>query len=288
MTDRSRQRREINRYLYELEEQGLTTRYLSQMKGTLCSFREHCKALGMDSTKSVNRDCVWSFLRRYEGLSYSHQRTTASILRVYLTAYGNTCMHRMKLRFSGSARTRVDWLTPEETLRIFQTPMTPREMLLIGAGLLQGMRRIEILRMSVRDAKEALQTQNLRIRGKGHKERSLPLHDDFSVILQSFLVWADREFDSELLLGIKRTACEKVLGQFCSRFGRRFTHHTLRRTFGRNLWLAGVQLETISELLGHSSVDMTRLYLGLNMTDMRKALSAYRVPMNCTTPVKPV
>lgn len=287
MTDRSRQRREINQYLRGLEEEGMTRRYWSQVRSTLYSFREHCSALEVNSTRSVEPDTVWSFLAGFEGLSYSHQRTTASILRTYLTAHGNTCMHRMKLRFRGTGRTRVDWLTPEETEQVFRTPMMPREMLLIGAGLLQGMRRIETLRMTVRDAKEALQMQNLRIKGKGHKERSMPLHEDFAVILQSFMAWADHETEAETVLGIQRTMSEKVLRQFCTRFGRRFTYHTLRRTFGRNLWLNGEKLETISELLGHSSVDMTRVYLGLNLTDMRKALAGYRVPAVCTLTTKP-
>ncbi|MEE9236533.1 MAG: hypothetical protein V3U52_01915 [Thermoplasmata archaeon] len=34
-------------------------------------------------------------------------------------------------------------------------------------------------------------------------------------------------------------------------------HQTLRRTGGRKLWIAGVLIETVSEILGHESVDMT-------------------------------
>ena len=61
----------------------------------------------------------------------------------------------------------------------------------------------------------------------------------------------------------------------------------MRRTFGRNLWLLGVQVEVISEILGHSSTDMTRKYLGLNLTDMRKALSCYTVARTRTFLEKP-
>lgn len=274
--DNTQMKREIGRYLRELEEEGITRRYWLQTKSTLRMFREHCKARGVTSSKAVDPDCIRSFLVRYEGLSYSHQRTTGSILRVFLAVHGNRCMNRMRLRFRGYGRTRVDWLTPEETEQVFRTPMTPREMLLIGAGLLQGMRRIETLRMSVRDAKEALETKNLRVRGKGRTERAIPLHEDFCVILQGFMACSDHEDDSATVLGIQRTASEEVLRGFCSRFGRKITYHTLRRTFGRNLWLLGVKLETVSELLGHSSTDMTRLYLGLNLSDMKSALSVYR------------
>ena len=51
-----------------------------------------------------------------------------------------------------------------------------------------------------------------------------------------------------------------------------FTNHTLRRTFGRLLWLAGVPIEKISEILGHADTKTTLLYLELNMEDQADAM----------------
>jgi integrase/recombinase XerC len=235
----------------------------------------------------VTPDIVWSFLKRYDGMSFSHQRTTASILRTYLVAFKNPSMLRMKLRFRGYGRTRVDWLTPEEIDKVFRTPMTPEQTLLIGAGLLQGLRRVETLRLTVKDAQEALRTQVLRVRGKGLKERGLPLHADFAVILSAYLVWRDPSSESVKLLPIARTTSEKILKEFCSRFGKRFGFHTMRRSFGRALWLLGVPIETIAELYGHSSIDMTRRYLGIALGDMQRALATYRVPSAVPLQVRP-
>lgn len=288
MYDNSCMRREIGQYLKELGETGITARYMCQTRGTLLLFLDHCKTMNIRRTQHVSSQAVLSFLQRYEGMSFSHQRTTASILRMYLAALGNPAMLKLKLKFRGSARTRVDWLTPEETERVFQVPMTPVQSVLIGAGLLQGMRRIESLRLTVKDVKEALRTQNLRIRGKGNKERGIPLQEDFAVILKEYLTWTGDAEESRPLLEFARTRSEDHLAEFCGRFGRKFTFHTMRRTFGRNLWLLGVQVEVISEILGHSSTDMTRRYLGLNLTDMRRALSCYTVARTCTFPEKPV
>lgn len=284
MTDRSRQSREISQYVRRLQEEGITPRYISQIKSTLRSFRLHCEESGVNTTRTVSPEIIWSFLKRYEDMSFSHQRTTASILRTYLVAFGNPSMLRMKLRFRGYGRTRVDWLTPEEIEQIFRTPMMPQQMLLIGAGLLQGLRRVETLRLSVRDAQEALRTQILRVRGKGLKERGIPLHADFAMVLSSFLAWRDSSNENDKLLPVARTTSEKILAEFCSRFGKRFGFHTMRRSFGRALWLLGVPIETIAELYGHSSVDMTRRYLGIALGDMQRALATYRVP----TPVLPL
>lgn len=279
MIDRSRQAREVSQYVRQLEEEGITQRYMSQIKSTLRSFREHCREGEVNTTRGVTSEIVRSFLAKYEGMSFSHQRTTASILRTYLAAFRNPCMLRMKLRFRGYGRTRVDWLTPEEIEKVFRTPMTPQQTVLVGAGLLQGLRRIETLRLSVKDAQEALRTQILRVRGKGLKERGLPLHTDFALILSAYLAWKDRSDGSERLLEMGRTTSEKVLQELCSRFGKRFGFHTLRRSFGRALWLLGVPIETITELYGHSSVDMTRRYLGIALGDMQKALASYHVSM---------
>ena len=53
-----------------------------------------------------------------------------------------------------------------------------------------------------------------------------------------------------------------------------FSNHTLRRTFGRRQWKLGTPIETIAEMLGHESIDMTRRYLGLNLTDQERPMKA--------------
>ena len=63
-----------------------------------------------------------------------------------------------------------------------------------------------------------------------------------------------------------------------------FTSHTLRRTYGRTLWKAGVPLETIKELMGHSSIETTIRYLGVRMDDMDDAmekLASYQEALIC-------
>ena len=101
MADRSRQAREISQYVQRLEEEGVTPRYVNQTKNTLLHFREHCRALEVNATRNVEPDTVWEFMKRYDGMSSSHQRTTASILRTYLAAHDNPAMLRMKLRYRG-------------------------------------------------------------------------------------------------------------------------------------------------------------------------------------------
>ena len=53
-------------------------------------------------------------------------------------------------------------------------------------------------------------------------------------------------------------------------------HHTLRRTGGRLMWLAGVPIETIASIMGHESTEMTLQYIGVNLGDQCKAFEAVR------------
>ncbi len=80
--------------------------------------------------------------------------------------------------------------------------------------------------------------------------------------------------------------------------GIEFSHHTLRRTCARNLYLEMVErgkvnLAAIQRFLGHESMEMTVKYLGINMVDMEEMMSIgsqrFQKPINspdCTeTPV---
>jgi integrase len=268
-------RREITHYVKKLEAEGLTRRYIGDASRTLLDFLGHCRGYGIRNSQAVTPEAVLDYLVRYERFSASYQRHVATVLRRFLAFSENPVMVNMRVRIRGNARTRVDWLTPTETEEILAVPMTTTEAVLIRAGLLQGMRRIETLRLTVQDAQNALTTGILVVRGKSNRLREIPLHLGFAEALRAYFEKHPQLDGVGPLLGIQRSRSERVLKDFCNRFGKKFGFHTLRRTFGRNLWLRGIPIETISELLGHVSTDMTRLYLGLNITDMRKAISEY-------------
>ena len=48
------------------------------------------------------------------------------------------------------------------------------------------------------------------------------------------------------------------------------TPHTLRHTFGKNLVNAGVSLDRVAHLLGHESVDTTRIYTRPSAQDLQR------------------
>jgi integrase len=53
------------------------------------------------------------------------------------------------------------------------------------------------------------------------------------------------------------------------------SNHDLRRTCGRMMYRAGVPLELIAKIFGHSDTRTTIRYLGLDSDDMRLAMQQY-------------
>jgi integrase len=52
------------------------------------------------------------------------------------------------------------------------------------------------------------------------------------------------------------------------------SNRTLGRTLGRRQWQFGTKIETIAEMLGHESIDMTRKYHGINLSDQDEPMKA--------------
>jgi len=65
---------------------------------------------------------------------------------------------------------------------------------------------------------------------------------------------------------------QRRLSEIGVRAGLALSPHRLRHTFAKNLVEAGVSLEKVASLLGHDSLDTTRIYLTPSQADLQEAV----------------
>ncbi len=140
--------------------------------------------------------------------------------------------------------------------------------LLYGCGL----RISEALGLRVGDAPPPGGTGTLTVRGKGAKERAVPVLPAVRAALAAWLPHhPDRQADSPLFVGVRGGALNPAVAQRTLRAFRRHaglpehaTPHALRHSFATHLLAAGADLRAIQELLGHASLSTTQRYTSVD------------------------
>ncbi len=167
------------------------------------------------------------------------------------------------------------WLSREDLLALL-AHATGRARILVALEGLNGLRRVEVLRLRVKDV--FLPESTLRVLGKGRnggKWRRIPLHPRVAPLLER---WVRGKAPEARIFEMSRSSADLLLAGAARAAGLtgrgvRVSHHDLRRTFGRLAARAGMDLVQIKNLFGHASVDMTAHYIGLDADEMRDGLS---------------
>lgn len=106
--------------------------------------------------------------------------------------------------------------------------------------------------------------RRLRIRGKGRKTRSVPVHGELTTARRTWPGAADNPavFLNRACGRLSLRAADEVIGAIAAAAGLAdvVRPHVLRRQSGTDLIRAGVDVVTVAELLGHASLDSTRIY----------------------------
>jgi site-specific recombinase XerD len=111
-------------------------------------------------------------------------------------------------------------------------------------------------------------------RGKGNKSRRVPLNAEARSAIWAYLQVRPSSGGPSLLVGQRgEPLSAHAIYDVIVKYGRRagledVTPHTLRHTFARALIASGAPLSDVADLLGHSSLDTTRIYTKASETDL--------------------
>lgn len=164
-------------------------------------------------------------------------------------------------------------LSAEELVAVMRTPCTARTALWVRLAYLAGLRAGEVSRLRAEDVD--LVAGTLHVRGKGDKDRVVPLHPD----LVSMLAGAGLPERGELWPRVTPDCVTAAAGRHMRRCGVRSGGiHRLRHTHATSLLEAGTDLAVIQAQLGHSSLATTAVYLTVRPERQREAVLRLSIP----------
>jgi integrase/recombinase XerC len=185
---------------------------------------------------------------------------------------------RRKLRVKEPQRV-VEPLTVDQVAALLRSLTRYRDLAIVHLMLLCGLRSMEVLSLRLNDL--VWEDKRLRVRGKGNRERDLPLAEFVADILSDYLrLERPRETATErlfvILQGDRRGQPMTAAGlRSLFRHRRRSSSelvqanpHRLRHTFGADMARAGVRLPILQRMMGHADGKTTLQYIRLSMADV--------------------
>jgi site-specific recombinase XerD len=169
------------------------------------------------------------------------------------------------------------YVTEEDFAKMYQKAKT-KLRLMITLGFRAGLRLSEILNLKIGDFIPDQRVLVVR-KGKGAKERWIPLCSELSSMLSIYLK-TERTFagddDYIFLTGrgnpFTRDCFYTVWNTLMKKCGLKYNPHALRHGFGTEGLKRTGDIKSVSLVMGHSSVGPTQIYTHLAVEDLRKVV----------------
>ncbi|MDR1724878.1 MAG: tyrosine-type recombinase/integrase [Bacteroidales bacterium] len=152
-----------------------------------------------------------------------------------------------------------------------------RDLIILELFYATGIRQSEMLKIKERDID--FDNAYVKIWGKRSKERIIPLHKDLLNLLQQYIsqrkaqnVDCEPLFVDKKLNPLTKDKLYNLIKRllYVSNVEKK-SPHVLRHTFATHLLNEGADINSIKELLGHSSLNATQVYTHNSIEDLKKA-----------------
>jgi integrase/recombinase XerD len=266
---------------YLLIEKGLARNTIEAYVGDVQRFCHYLNQQGTSPLHQLTRDDVIGYLaaRRQQGIS---ARTTAREL-VAIKAFYAFMSERSTMADNPAAhiQTPRQWqrlphtLTHAEVERLLQapdtnTPLGKRDAALLELLYATGMRASELVSLTLNDINTI--GGYVKVKGKGDKERLVPVGDMAAVQLDDYLLegrpklvknrQATHVFVNRAAQGLTRQGLWKIVKRYVQEatITTHVSPHTLRHSFATHLLEGGIDLRSLQHMLGHTDISTTQIY----------------------------
>lgn len=252
--------------------------WIRRMRWELCRFPGLLDRIGRSPAalrpETVGPEAIEELRERLPWEKSTFQLQYAA-LRQFFAWAGNPIASRKSVWALPSGNpTHRRWLAKDQLIRLYRSSLGGGRLLVALEGF-NGLRRIEVLRLRAKDV--GLGENCLRVLGKGRnggKWRMIPIYPLTRALLERALNGLG---PTDRLIPLSSSGADYWLARAAAAAGLtaegvKISHHDLRRTFGRLAYGAGMDLVQLKNLLGHTSIEMTVHYIGLDADTMRAGL----------------
>ena len=272
-------------------EKGLAANSVEAYGRDLRRYLDDLARAGAGSWDRVGRPEVRAHLKALarRGLSPRSQARALSALRAF---------HRLLLRERLAPADPTDEvdsprpgrrlpavLSPEEVTRLLaapdpRRPAGARDRAMLELLYAAGLRASELVSLDLNQVD--LESRVLLVRGKGSRERLVPVGGPAAEALRAWLAGprqrmlrgrASRDlFVTPRGRRMTRQGFWKLLGRYARGAGirRRFSPHTLRHAFATHLLAGGADLRAVQAMLGHADISTTQVYTHVDRSQVRR------------------
>lgn len=276
----------LKEFRYDMKIRNLTPRTIKTSYNSTAKFFKYCKEEfrieDLDDLKSIH---IKSYVEYLQKLKRSEVYIN-SILK-YLKAFFKYCVQEEYILERKNPMKKLNWVKEEKTLietfndrevykmlKVwnYKTFYNARNKAIIAMLIETGIRNLELCTLSLTSVRDSV----IKVMGKGRKERYVPISPRLKKILIKYerirteyikdkFITEDAYFLSYRGKRLTIEAVERVVKETGKkaniRANIRCSPHTCRHYYAQFMLKQNVDIYTVSRLLGHSSIDITKIYL---------------------------
>ena len=277
-------------------EKGLSRNTLAAYMSDLQHFGMFVRARGALMFQDLSREDIITYLaeRRQQGIAArTLARELVSLKTLYRFLHGQqagTADPTAQIQAPRQGRYLPDVLTLHEVEQLLQAPDTSTPLGKRDAALLEmlyatGLRASELIALTVGDVQTA--TGYVKVRGKGGKERLVPVGEMAAVQLDDYLLAGRPQllkarsavhlFVNRSAAGLTRQGLWKIVKKYLHQAAihKPFSPHTLRHAFATHLLEGGADLRSLQHMLGHVDISTTQIYTHVVQQRLRALYMAH-------------
>jgi len=282
----------VKDFVYYLQaERGLSENTVESYKHDVLSFVADTEK----DIKNIKKQDVQNYLDRLNGLNLSTAtvaRKMSSLRMFFLFRIGEGLIDKNPMTNIESPKMEKrlpKFLSVDEMETLIESVNGDFKYSLRDITILEllygcGLRVSELLNLREEDI--FLKEDFIRVKGKGDKERIVPLGEKAKKSLIKYMtelrpvlnkrkspfLFLTRRGNELSRMGLWKRFQEYIVK---SGIKKDFTPHTLRHSFATHLLERGASLRTVQLLLGHADISTTQIYTHIDRNYLRKIVSSY-------------